>query len=376
MKIYIYLFFFTFSTFLAAQEYERNVMVEVFTNSHCPLCPPAHSTIEAYIANQPGGENLEIIFYHMVFPYSDDPLNQANPVESAERNNFYGPFTSTPQIFFDGETQAKNYSSWASIIDSKLTIKSPAKINLSGSVSGDQITINTETIFGINIPSGQAIINIIAVESLFYQGRNGISDHINVMRKMLTNPTGEDITSSGTQNVSKTVTVLDSWNVDQLEFVVFVQNESTKEVYQSASISYDEISSVELSATNMKIGQVMLDVEYVETGKSTLIEFRVDNDSSFAAENFVSYVRIWDSKLNLVFSEDVEGENLDAFSTRIYSTQQLWNPTLTGKYKIGVEIDYAFDVIPEDDTTSKKIDVILRPGSIKWKYKGKGAESQ
>ena len=78
-----------FSTFLFAQE-ERKVMVEVFTNSHCPLCPPAHEAIENYL-HGPNSDKISYLFYHMVYPYSDDSLYYQSQQGSDARNTYYNP---------------------------------------------------------------------------------------------------------------------------------------------------------------------------------------------------------------------------------------------------------------------------------------------
>ncbi len=57
-----------FASVLIAQE-ERKVLVEVFTNSHCPLCPAAHNVIDNYLAG-PNGNKISYIYYHMVLPLS------------------------------------------------------------------------------------------------------------------------------------------------------------------------------------------------------------------------------------------------------------------------------------------------------------------
>jgi hypothetical protein len=103
MKIFS---FFLCTLFLAASlsfgQYQRKVLVEDFTNSHCPLCPPAYSALYSFKDNDTNSAHASFIFYHMPFPYSDDPLYQANKSDPAARNNYYGPYSSTPDGFFDG----------------------------------------------------------------------------------------------------------------------------------------------------------------------------------------------------------------------------------------------------------------------------------
>ena len=62
-----------FITIFSFAQEQRKVLVEVFTNSHCPLCPAAHNVIDNYLAG-PNSGRISYIYYHMVYPYSDDLL--------------------------------------------------------------------------------------------------------------------------------------------------------------------------------------------------------------------------------------------------------------------------------------------------------------
>ncbi|KAB2843210.1 MAG: Omp28-related outer membrane protein [Melioribacteraceae bacterium] len=244
--------FITFAAFslLKAQDFDRNILIEVFTNSHCPLCPPAHSAIDSYLSTGSGKDRVNYIYYHMIFPYSDDQLNKDNPADAAARNNFYGPFGGTPVGFFDGTTQSGGYSSWGSKIDARLAVKSPLQINLSGSKAVDgNFTVNAELNVGSNI-TGNNVIHFIVVEDVNYIGRNGVNPHKHVMRKMVTPSAGENIELSSNQTISKTVTLNSAWNTNNLGILVFVQNSSTKEVYQSEFVTYNELGTTGVEENN------------------------------------------------------------------------------------------------------------------------------
>lgn len=252
MKMLIYIFMIFAFTFIKAQEFDRNILIEVFTNSHCPLCPPAHSAIDSYLSNGNGKDRVNYIYYHMVFPYSDDQLNKDNPADAAARNNFYGPFGSTPVGFFDGTTQSGGYSSWGSKIDARLAVKSPLQIILSGSKETGSFTVNAELNAGSNI-SGNNVIHFVVVEDVNYGGRNGVNPHKHVMRKMVTPPTGEAIDLSSSQTINKTISLNGAWNTNNLGIVVFVQNSTTKEVYQSEFITYNELGVTGIEGENKTI---------------------------------------------------------------------------------------------------------------------------
>ncbi|MCK7522959.1 MAG: hypothetical protein MZV64_37425 [Ignavibacteriales bacterium] len=75
------------------------MLLEILTNSHCPLCPSAHISIDSYLQNGQYKDQVTFVYYHMAFPYSDDALYQHNPTDASARNSFYGSFSSTPRGF-------------------------------------------------------------------------------------------------------------------------------------------------------------------------------------------------------------------------------------------------------------------------------------
>ncbi len=91
-------------------------------------------------------------------------------------------------------------------------------------------------------------INYVVVEDVYYKGGNNISDHKNVMRKIV-NPQGDSFTINynESKNLETTITNNSVWDLNKVKVVVFIQNKSTKEVLQSESISYSEfgITSIE-----------------------------------------------------------------------------------------------------------------------------------
>ncbi|RPI69034.1 MAG: hypothetical protein EHM47_13850, partial [Ignavibacteriales bacterium] len=69
---------------------ERKVLVEIFTNSHCTLCPAAHNVINNYLSG-PNGNKINYIYYHMMYPYPDDLLYLHNTLDSEGRDDYYNP---------------------------------------------------------------------------------------------------------------------------------------------------------------------------------------------------------------------------------------------------------------------------------------------
>lgn len=260
-------------TSVNAQEYNRNVMVEIFTNSHCPLCPPAHASLDSYLANGTAKDRVNYIYYHMVFPYPSDKLNQANTADPAARNDYYGPFFSTPVGFVDGVTTG--YSSFSGSIDSRSASKTPVQINLSGTAGDNNISINAE----INVSSGVSgsnVIHFVVVEDVDYQGNNGIPHHTHVMRKMITSADGESIDLSSNQMINKEIELDNLWIPENLGVVVFVQNSSSKEIYQSQFIAYNELGVTAVNDVRSIPAEYELSQNYPNPfNPTTVIEYEI-----------------------------------------------------------------------------------------------------
>jgi hypothetical protein len=99
----------------------KKILVEVFTNSHCPLCPTAHNVIDNYLAG-PNGNKISYIYYHMVYPYNYDLLYLQSQEGSDARDNYYNPVSATPQGWFDGTHQGSS-SEWTTSLDNLVLLK-------------------------------------------------------------------------------------------------------------------------------------------------------------------------------------------------------------------------------------------------------------
>jgi len=230
---------------------EKKVLVEIFTNSHCPLCPPAHTSIDSYLQSA-NGDKIEFIYYHMSFPYSSDQLYQHNTGDAAAKNSFYGPHSSTPKAYFDGTLVPNSYSNWASNLDNLALQESAFEINLSGNYSENSFTIDAEVTQSGDVSSNNLTVNFVVVEDVTYAGNNGISEHKNVMRKII-NPQGESISinKNETKNFSQAIEYNSIWNSDNISVVVFIQDKDSKEIFQSAAIPYSGLMVTDVEDDNI-----------------------------------------------------------------------------------------------------------------------------
>jgi len=260
-------------------QHDKKVLVEVFTNSHCPHCPAAHDVIDDYLAG-PNGEKISYIFYHMVYPYPSDQLYQESMEDSDARDNYYNPVHATPQGWFDGTHQGPTFG-WTASLDNLVLMESPLNIILSGTRNNSQFNINAELTRSGNIPVNDLVIHFVVVEDLYYAGLNGITDHKHVMRKMLPTPDGQSFSIDlfETKNIQQTIELNSIWDADSLSVVVFVQSTGSMTVYQSETISYSELTVTGLNDPQAYPDEFSLEQNYPNPfNPSTIIGYKLTSN--------------------------------------------------------------------------------------------------
>lgn len=234
--------------FISANATQRNVLVEMFTNSHCSICPGAHAAIQSYKTTSSNANRVRYIYYHTTFPYSDDPLSQANTTEPNARNTYYNGPTSTPNTYFDGINQGRTYSAFGTNIDARMSTESPIEIILNGSKNGNVVSISALLKKTGSITETDLVVHMVAVENVSYIGRNGVSPQDYVMRKMITGTSGQSMQFDQSNNavVTASSTLTNTADMSKVGIVVFVQSVSTKIIYQSEYISHAILTTVSL----------------------------------------------------------------------------------------------------------------------------------
>lgn len=272
-----------FSLSVIAQN-QRKALVEVFTNSHCPLCPAAHNTLDNYLMNSPNGGNINYIYYHMIYPYGDDQLYHQSSEGSDARHLFYNPVAATPRGFFDGAIQGST-SGWGSSLDARIMMASPLMITLSGTKSENEINVSSEVTRTGDIVDADINIYFVVAEDVFYAGRNGITNHKHVMRKILPTTIGTPITinPSETKTFEQNIPIDALWDADSLHVIVFVQSNSSKMVYQSEMISYNQLTVTDVEDETKVPQEFSLEQNYPNPfNPTTTIRFIV-GDAYFAS---------------------------------------------------------------------------------------------
>ena len=236
-QLFILLTFILFITSGAyAQQVPRDkVIVEIGTGTWCQYCPGAAMGADDLVEN---GEPVAVIEYHN----TDDYAN----VYSNYRNSFYN-ITGYPTANFDGKLtlvggdhDVSLYSTYLPRVNQREAILSSFTLGVSGTHTClTNFTANITVTKVAAYTGTNLVLHAVVTESniqKFWQGQ----DHLNfVCRRMVPNQLGTalDFSGNNTQEVTLQFTFDEGWVFDNSEFIVFVQDMSTKEILQGTKIS-------------------------------------------------------------------------------------------------------------------------------------------
>jgi hypothetical protein len=168
---------------------DRAVLVELFTGAQCPPCVAADLAFDALAKTYKDSE-VVLLQYHTHIP-GPDPLTTP---ESEGRFNFYEDAEGTPAIYFNGRAAAgggggsddalEKYDDYLEVINPLLEKPADAKLSVSASRKGDQLTIEA-TVSDLKKAGDDVRLRIAIVEKeVAYKGRNGLPMHHHVVRHM------------------------------------------------------------------------------------------------------------------------------------------------------------------------------------------------
>ncbi len=244
----------TISTEVFNSVISRKVLHEVFTSSTCPPCNPGNINLDGILAENK--DNWNVIKYQVNFPGTGDPYYTS---EVGTRFSYYSA-NFAPWLTVDGQWNQNANSYTQDILNSFASKPSLVAITADHKLEGKTFTV-TGTVTPVQAFTNSNLkLRISIVESRTTQNvkTNGETEFFNVNKKMLPNATGTAISfSTGTAvnfnqsftfpgnyrlpndgqaaniiNLATENSVEEFWN---LHAVVFVEDDTKKEVWQSQS---------------------------------------------------------------------------------------------------------------------------------------------
>lgn len=218
------------------------VLIEDFANVSCTPCVTSNLILEE-VKNNYNDNEIAVIKYPTNFPSPIDPFYLANTAASGSKISFYNVF-SAPSTRVDGMMKPISSDSTAikDSINKRLNTAPKIVLELTdttiGSVLSFVVKVTMIDTSGIDI--SKLVLNSILTETYIEYstppGSNGETKFYNIMREIIPSPAGTSLSSlminvPSTFNLSTNIN--SSWNSSFLKLIVFVQNTSTKEVYQT-----------------------------------------------------------------------------------------------------------------------------------------------
>ena len=170
----------------------------------------------------------------MSWPSSGDPYYLANQTDNDARRGFY-VVNSTPTLKCDGSACGTSQYAITSAINSRLAVPSNIWLDLELEVVGTNLNATCNAVTDIDI-SGNCTIHFVLLEQYKYlPSPNGNPNHYHAMLKMAPSASGQlfSATAYDTVHYYATFELNPAWALDNLDLACFVQNNTTREIYQA-----------------------------------------------------------------------------------------------------------------------------------------------
>ncbi len=222
----------------------KTALIEDFANVSCIPCVASNKVIEA-VSNSYGPTKLAIVKFPTNFPAPNDLFYLAAKEICDARMSYYNIIVA-PTTIVDGITRLYSLTDTTALktaIDAQLAITPRFEIEVSGIVEGDYVAnVNVKFIDTSGINLSDLVIHTVLTETdiEFEQapGSNGETKFYDVTRLMLPSKDGtpvRQLIDQGELIFTFEDALLSSWNLEKLNFVVYIQNKTTKEIYQTGS---------------------------------------------------------------------------------------------------------------------------------------------
>ncbi|HHG83277.1 MAG TPA: T9SS type A sorting domain-containing protein [Bacteroidetes bacterium] len=219
-----------------AQTATRNeVAVEVFTGTWCTYCPGSALGADELVEH---GHQVAIIEHHVGDSWET--------TESKARDTYYG-ITGYPTTFFDGlanhvggNASTSIYSTYLPLYNTAIAVATPFNLSMTKSTNGNVVTVDV-TVDQIGAyTAGNLVLHVVATESHIPDNwLAGLTEVNFVNRDMVPDQNGTAITVTMGNSVTTSVpvTIDASWITDDMEIIAFLQNATSKEIFNTAKVS-------------------------------------------------------------------------------------------------------------------------------------------
>lgn len=270
---------------------QKVVVLECFTSASCGPCAQYNPTLDNLINSN--ADHLIAIKYHVNWPSDTDPMNHHNPGEVASRRAYYN-VNSVPYSIGDGTWADVSSYVTQSLINQWAAVESPLEMRMTHYLNATQ-----DSIFVIVMGRATSAINSnnlklhisVLEETMEYPSApssNGERIFHNVMKKMLPNASGTNLPAMAAGDYfayKYSWALANVMDINELTAVAWVQDNSTKEVFQGCKSSADfvpfynkqaQISMLDHTKNTICSSRVTPDIYVTNFGSETINSLNIN----------------------------------------------------------------------------------------------------
>ncbi|MCB9259646.1 MAG: T9SS type A sorting domain-containing protein [Ignavibacteriales bacterium] len=264
--------------------YEKLSIIERFTNASCPPCASINNDwYNSLVTNLIDSQNATHIIYNVWWPGSSDPMFLFNQDENVAITNYYN-VNAVPTIVVNGsicttaETAVQNAVDNGNSQYTPFLVKivpiyySSNRINVSVKIIRDASDTSTPENLRLKLALTEKLVIFDSPP-----GSNGENQFSSVCRKLLPDEQG---TSFETPAAGDSIEInlefypneefISTVDVNKLRAVAFIQNQSSKEIYQSIMEDVVYVKQLEaIFAINEHVGISPFTVKFYDQSTST-----------------------------------------------------------------------------------------------------------
>lgn len=219
-----------------AQQTDRTVLIEQFSNTRCGICANRVPSFWQTVSNF--GDEVILISFYSPSPYSNCELYQASKALNDERASFYN-IIGTPTLHINGERAPGTiWQNAASFLNNLTGTSSQVQIGAGFSANGSQGEgFANVLLFDEFEGSEEFVLHAYLVEKSITAGTiQSYRNHHNVARVQLTPNQGLPIDK--VEGINQEFTFQfefeQHWDQENLAVIAFVQGQNSAEVYNAA----------------------------------------------------------------------------------------------------------------------------------------------
>ena len=294
----------SFSTNTVQADSPRMVVIEQFTNTSCGPCASANPAFHDYME-----ANFDMIIplvYHWYYPSQNDPMYQFDVTMNTERAKVYNVGGVPAAVVAGNYLQSGNSTTHPNtIMSNKATMIDPigaetSPLDITVTMTQDGVNCTADINVKSSADLGGKKLHVVVIENYMLTSEfsnpgvvtNGEADFKWVPRMMLPTYNGSDITVAAGMDEDFTFNFEQKSPIKDGNFyvVAFVQDMTTREVYQGASSPMPALP--EKAAVAVTGGEE--EMVYIDTDEEVEITYTVTNPEAYAVDVNMSFTPIND----------------------------------------------------------------------------------